>query len=112
MHMALSTRVSMAEYFSARFDGECRISRRLHCGKTHWNQGPFARSRPHLQRAVAFEQAGESEAFVERSLRLDETVLIPDMFLPGPADPRSYNSSHSSAALLEVISFPIRLAIV
>jgi len=106
MYMAVGSRVSLSEYFSACFDGECELVDGALRPKPMGTRD-HSRVQGRIYSALLrFEQAGKGEAFVELSLRLDETVLIPDIVFTRPGQiPDQYNVFDTPPLLcVEVIS--------
>ena len=76
--MATSTRISLEQYFRTHFEGECELvdgELRPKPMGTLDHSRVQARLRDALRR---YEQAGKGEAIAEMSLRMNDTVLVPD----------------------------------
>src|SRR5882757_4249888 len=104
--MAASTRISLEQYFRTHVEGECELVngelRRKPVGTLDHSRVQ-ARLRDALRR---YEQAGKGEAIAEMSLRMDETVLIPDfVFSQAGQEPDEYRVFNTPPQLcVEIIS--------
>jgi Uma2 family endonuclease len=82
--MAAGTRISLEQYFRTPTDGECEL---LDGELRPKPMGTLDRSRVQARLRDAlrpYEEAGRGEAIAEMSLRMGETVLIPDFLFSQP----------------------------
>lgn len=104
--MAAGTRVSLEDYFRTHFEGECEL---VHGELRPKPMGTKDHSRVQgrvYSALLRYEQAGHGDALVELSLRLGETIWIPDVAFTRPDQiPGEYNVFDTPPFLcVEVIS--------
>jgi Uma2 family endonuclease len=104
--MATSAKISLDQYFRTHVEGDCEL---VDGELRHKPMGTLDHSRVQARLRDAlrrYEQAGRGEAVAEMSLRMDETVLIPDFVFSQPGqEPDEYRVFNTPPQLcVEIIS--------
>jgi Uma2 family endonuclease len=104
--MATSTKVSLEDYFRTHFEGECELVNGELRPKPMGTKDHSRVQGRVYSALLRYEQAGHGDALVELSLRLGETILIPDVAFTRPdQSPDQYNVFDTPPFLcVEVIS--------